>query len=205
MRRNAWPAGSPAGHSNSGSKALQIAHDLELGETLLDSIEPLCSYPDARVRSKAVAVLGDLKTFGPEVLVDRVINDTDARVRANAIEVLEARQDEGMIPLLTQRARSSHNRERANAIKALSRMKVSTASGQLLTMLRDPRAEHKISALWALRQIGFWQLLNEVGTIAKSDESLKVRRYALGVLRGVAELLQEQQGAGPAGPQELAG
>lgn len=189
-------------------KALQISQDLELAEQLRESIEPLCNYPDAKVRSKAIAVLGELSTISSEVLIDRVMNDTDARVRANAIEVLEARLDTDTIPLLTNRARSSHNRERANAIKALSRMKVSTASGQLLLMLRDQRAEHKISALWALRQIGFWQLLNEVGTIAKADESLKVRRYALGVLRGVAELLKDRQSSTPslAGePQELAG
>jgi HEAT repeat protein len=127
------------------------------------------------------------------VQIHRVINDADPRVRANAIEVLETRREVNCLPILAQRAQSAHNRERANAIKALHRMKVSTASAQLLAMLRDPRSEHKISALWALRQIGFWQLLNEVGKLAKGDENMKVRRYALGVLRGVAELMESRQ------------
>ena len=56
-------------------------------------------------------------------------------------------------------------------------MKVSTASNALLSMLRDDRADHRISALWALRQIGWWQMLNEVGRLAKSDDNLRVRRY----------------------------
>ena len=46
-------------------------------------------------------------------------------------------------------------------------------------MLRDQRSEHRISALWALRQIGWWQLINEVGRLAKEDANLRVRRYAM--------------------------
>ena len=57
-------------------------------------------------------------------------------------------------------------------------------------MLRDTRPEHRISALWALKQIGWWQLLDEVGRLAKQDTNLRVRRYALAVLRGVAETMQ---------------
>ena len=76
-------------------------------------------------------------------------------VRRNAIEVLENKRQLEYVPLLTQRARSSHNRERANAIKAMHKMKVSTASSSLMAMLQDERAEHRISAMWALR---LWQL-----------------------------------------------
>jgi hypothetical protein len=56
--------------------------------------------------------------------------------------------------------------------------------------LQDQRAEHRISALWALKSIGWWQLLNEVGRLAKADDNLRVRRFALGVLKGVAELMR---------------
>ena len=114
-------------------------------------------------------------------------------MRANAIEVLEAKPDAKFLPVLAERAESSNSRERANAIKAMHRMRVGTASSQLLNMLRDERSEHRISALWALRQIGWWQLLNEVGRLAKEDGDLKVRRYALGVLKGVAELVKASQ------------
>src|SRR5690606_17875607 len=113
--------------------------------------------------------LGELDGKDLEVLLDKALADTDARVRANAIEVLEAKHKQQYVPLLASRARSAHNRERANAIKALHRMRVSTASQQLLSMLQDDRAEHKISAMWALRQIGIWQLLQEVGRLAKED------------------------------------
>ena len=128
------------------------------------------------------------------MILEKVLNDADPRVRANAIEVLEAKRSVQYVPLLTQRARSAHNRERANAIKAMHRLRVSTASTQLLSMLRDERPEHRISALWALRQIGWWQLVNEVGRIAKDDTNLRVRRYALTVLRNVADTLAASKG-----------
>ena len=77
-----------------------------------------------------------------------------------------------------------------NAIKALHKMKVRQATQALHAMLQDARPEHRISAMWALRQIGWWQLLNEVGRIAKEDQNLRVRRYALAVLRTVAEMVR---------------
>jgi HEAT repeat protein len=180
-------------------KAMQVVQELGLADTMRSTLTPLCSHPNAKVRSKAVGILGDMPAAEPDVLLETALNDNDPRVRANAIEVLEAKRQSEFLPLLTERARSSHNRERANAIKAMHRMKVRTASTQLLHMLRDQRPEHRISALWALRQIGWWQLLEEVGKLARLDESHRVRRYALGVLRNVAEVLQETKQKGQAG------
>lgn len=174
-------------------KAMQIAQELNLAEPLQNVLVPLCSHPNPRVRSKAVSVLGDAANLTPDVILDKIVNDSDPRVRANAIEVLESRNSEEYVPLLMSRARSTHNRERANAIKAMHSMKVSTASHALLHMLRDERPDHRISALWALRQIGWWQMLNEVGKLAKQDSNLRVRRYALGVLRNVVDLVQAEK------------
>lgn len=182
-------------------KAMQIVHELDLAEPLKDALMPLCSFPQARIRSKAVSLLAEIGSVTPDVLLERVLNDSDARVRANAIEVLENKRATEYVPMLTQRARSAQNRERANAIKALGRMRVSTASTQLLHMLQDQRSEHRISALWALRQIGWWNMLNEVGRLAKSDPNMRVRRYALGVIKGVAQLVQEQKAQ--SAPREL--
>jgi hypothetical protein len=126
-------------------------------------------------------------------------------VRANAIEVLESRQKTEYLPLLAQRARAANNRERANAIKALHRMKVRVAGQSLLLMLRDERPEHRISALWTLHQIGWWRLLNEVGRLAKEDANLRVRRYALNVLRTVAQSMQIIAPDGQQPPQSKAG
>jgi HEAT repeat protein len=171
-------------------KALQITQELGLAESLRDAVTALAAHPHPKVRSKAVGVLGDIPGASIDVLMERVLNDTDSRVRANAIEVLEVRRDIQFVPLLAARAKHSQNRERANAIKALHTMKVGHAGPQLLEMLRDPRPEHRISAMWALKQIGWWKLLREVGNIAKQDANLRARRYAVSVLKGVAEMVQ---------------
>ena len=78
-------------------------------------------------------------------------------------------------------------------------MKVKSAAGSLQLMLRDERPEHRISAMWALKQIGWWQLLAEVGRLAKEDTNLRVRRYALGVLKGVAASVQANKAVAKAG------
>jgi HEAT repeat protein len=184
-----------AGSPDQRVKSLQIVQELGIADPMQDTLIQLCADPNPRVRSKAVTVLGEIPTAPSDLLVERLINDSDARVRANAVEVLEARGDPQFVHLLAQRAMAATGRERANAIKAMHRLKVGPAGSQLLNMLRDGRADHRISALWALRQIGWWQLLNEVGNLAKADESVRVRRYAVGVLKTVAGLLDEQKKA----------
>ena len=100
------------------------------------------------------------------------------------------------MPLLTTRARSPHSRERANAIKALASMRMAAAAPQLIQMMQDERPEHRISGLWALRQMGVWNMVNEVGKLAKADPNLRVRRYAMAVLRSVAEMIQSSRKTG---------
>ncbi len=175
-------------------KALQITQELGLSGAMRDSLKQLCADPNARIRSKAVCVVAQEKDFPLETLVERVLRDTDARVRANAIEALENRITPAFLPLLVQRARAANNRERANAIKALHSMRISSFSTQLAAMLRDERPEHRISALWVLRHIGWWQLLPDAGDMAKGDPNLRVRRYALGVLKTVADIAGVKKG-----------
>jgi HEAT repeat protein len=175
--------------------ALQIVQELGVAEGLRDTLIQLCADANPRVRSKAITVIGEVSAAPNNLLVERLMQDTDARVRANAVEVLEGRGDPEFIPLLTQKALAATGRERANAIKAMHRMKVGTAGSQLLLMLRDARPDHRVSALWALKQIGWWQLLNEVGRLARADDNVRVRRYALGVLKNVADLLKERKKA----------
>jgi HEAT repeat protein len=175
-------------------KAIQVVQELSLAEPMRGELVALCTHPNSRVRSKAVMALGDIPaTAGPDAVLEHALQDADPRVRANAIEVLEHRPNHEYMAVLAQRARSSSNRERANAIKAMHRMKIGTAAPALVEMLRDARSEHRISALWALRQIGIWQLITEVAKLAKQDENLRVRRYAMGVLKAVADVVQSRQ------------
>jgi hypothetical protein len=177
-------------------KAMQMTSELGLVETMRTTLMQACADANPKLRSKAVVLIGQLTTAAPDVLVERLLSDADARVRANTIEVLESNKSMKFLPVLAERARASNGRERANAIKALNSMKLGSASRHLAGMLQDERAEHRISALWTLRKIGWWNLLGEVGRLAREDGNLRVRRYALGVLRSVAELARQQQAAG---------
>jgi HEAT repeat protein len=175
-------------------KALQMAQELGLAEVLREQIVALTSHAHPKVRSKAISVLGEVPSARVELLVERIVSDADSRVRANAIEVLENRRDPQLIPLLFERAKNATNRERANAIKALNKMRVGNVGPVLQAMLQDPRPEHRISAMWALKQMGWWKLLQDVGNIAKQDTNIRVRRYAVGVLKNVAEMVQASKG-----------
>jgi len=176
-------------------KAMQMAQELDQASAVKDILLELVQHAHPRIRSKAVAMLGEMEGVDFGVLLDKALTDVDARVRANAIEVLESRRKAEYVPMLTNRARSAQNRERANAIKAIHRLRAGTAGTQLHAMLQDARAEHRISAMWALRQIGWWQLLKEVGRMAKEDTDMKVRRYALSMLRNVADGAQAKRAA----------
>lgn len=184
-----------AGTVDERIKGMQVCQELGLAEALRAQLLQLCVDANARVRSKAVSVIGDVQSVPSDVLIDRLLNDTDARVRANTIEVLESKRRTEFLPTLAQRARATNARERANAIKAIHSMRVGAATAQLQSMLRDDRSEHRISALWTLRKIGWWQLLNEVGRLAKEDKNVRVRRYAITVLRGVAEVVAQRKAA----------
>lgn len=185
-----------SGSTDQRVKALQMARELELVDVLKAQILPLCAHTNPRVRSKAVTVLGAVGAAAVDVLIEKVAADVDPRVRANAIEVMEQRSNTKFVPLLTERARVGANRERANAIKALHAMKVGIAAAQLLHMLRDDRAEHRISALWALRKVGWWRLVSEVARLAREDGNLRVRQYAMGVLQSAAGESPSQRAAG---------
>jgi HEAT repeat protein len=177
-------------------KAISIAQELQVADALEQVLKQACADPNPKLRSKAVLVLAEITGTPPEVLLEKVLHDVDPRVRANAIEVLEAKHRVEYVPLLATRARSPHSRERANAIKALASMRMAAAAPQLIQMMQDERPEHRISGLWALREMGVWNMVNEVGKLAKDDPNLRVRRYAMTVLRSVAEMIQKTRKTG---------
>ena len=174
-------------------KAMQIVQELQLATEQKDRLISLCGDPNPKLRSKAVTVLGEVKAIEPAALVEQLLNDSDPRVRANMVEALENAPDPVFVPLLVQRARAGTNRERANAIKALHRLRMNVFDAALLAMLNDPRPEHRISAMWALKSTNWWGRLSEVGKMAKTDPNVRVRRYAVALLKMVSEMVKAQR------------
>ncbi len=174
-------------------QAMQMVQDLRLADQLAEPLMALCGDASPRLRSRAVSLLADVPSMAPDRLIEQLLSDTDSRVRANTIEVLETRHPNEFVPLLIQRARNGTNRERANAIKFMHKTRMNIFGTSLQAMLNDPRPEHRISAMWALKQTSWWSLINEVGRMAKTDPELKVRHYALAVLKAASELIREQR------------
>jgi HEAT repeat protein len=174
-------------------QAMQMVQDLNLAGQLTELLIALCSDPSPRLRSRAVSLLADVQAMAPDRLIEQLLSDTDPRVRANTIEILETRHPNEFIPLLIQRARGGTNRERANAIKFMHKTRMNLFNASLDGMLKDPRPDHRISAMWALKQTGWWNLIGEVGRMAKADPDLRVRQYALAVLKAASELIRAQR------------
>ena len=180
-------------------KALQMIADLGVAQSVSGVLIRLCGDASPRVRSKAVALLREVPAASLDVLLERLLNDPDARVRANAVEVMDERTtgratvSATFVPTLVQRARTGSNRERANAIRALHRLRMADVADALNHMLADGRVEHRISGLWAVRETGLWNLAGRVGQMAKADAEPRVRQYAMGVLRAVSTMIQQQQ------------
>jgi HEAT repeat protein len=174
-------------------KAIQMVQDLDLIADMRPILVSLTTHANPKVRARAVSALGASSDASDDAMLKRVLNDSDPRVRANAIEVLEKGNKTQFIPLLAEKAKMGHHRERANSIKALQGMKITQAEQALVDMLRDPRPDHRISGIWAMKQMGLWKMLGEVGRLAKDDESMRVRRYALAVLKAMSEAAQRQR------------
>jgi HEAT repeat protein len=174
-------------------QALLMVQELKLADQTQDALLKVCSDPSPRLRSKAVSLLAVVPSLAPDVLIEQLLSDNDSRVRANTIEVLEANHRETFVPLLIQRARHGSNRERANAIKVMHKLRIGSFGASLLAMLKDARPEHRISGMWALKQTGWWNHITEVGRMVKEDPDLRVRRYALAILKAASDIIREQR------------
>jgi HEAT repeat protein len=174
-------------------RAMQMVHELKLAESLVEPLLSTCNDPSPRLRSRAISLLADVPALAPDALIERLLVDADSRVRANTIEILESRHAAAFVPMLIQRARGGTNRERANAIKVMHKLRMNVFTDSLTSMLNDARPEHRISAMWALKQTGWWSLIGEVGRMAKADPELRVRRYALAVLKTASDMIKEQR------------
>ncbi len=149
-------------------RAVQMARSLQRISLAAPEIIHLADDPDVRVRSCAVAALGELHPpaalEAEKRLVDRLY-DADPRVCANAVEAAEKQNLTHTQPILEAFSRDSHPRVRANSLKTLLRWKAESARQTMQEMLHDPRPGHRRSALWLMRtmprEASLQELLNQ--------------------------------------------
>ena len=153
-------------------QAISMARRLNRGDQCLEELKRLAKDKNRKVRSCAVAALGELfpsATNATDNSLLDALRDTDARVKANAIEALETCRAQENSNRLLQFTHHENNRVRANAIKALLNWKVDSARDSMKIMLRDPRLSHRRSACWAVRKLQDTSLVNPVMTQDKKS------------------------------------
>ncbi|MBN2377979.1 MAG: HEAT repeat domain-containing protein [Sedimentisphaerales bacterium] len=136
-------------------RAVKIARRVGRLEIFSEALLKLSSDADARVRSCAVASLGEMRTRerdSQECLM-KALHDRDHRVQANAIEALGQRDCRGSEGQINRFANSRDNRVRANAIRTLLNWRVDSARRSIKEMLTDPRPRHRKSAHWVAEKI----------------------------------------------------
>jgi len=136
-------------------QAVQMARILDMTKQSSALMRKLADDPDQKVRSCAVAGLGELKlpSVESENCLWKALKDTDNRVRANAIEALQRRGVRAAAKCFELLAADENNRVRANAVKALLIWKVSSSRQAIRQMMADPRPRHRRSARWVARQM----------------------------------------------------
>jgi len=136
-------------------RAVKIARRVGRLEIFSETLLKLSSDADARVRSCAVASLGEMRTReqdSQECLL-KALHDRDHRVQANAIEALGQRDCRESVGQINRFANSRDNRVRANAIRTLLNWRVDSARRSIKQMLTDPRPRHRKSAHWVAEKI----------------------------------------------------
>ena len=143
----------PASHQR--LRAIRIARILGRVDQCYSEITRLTRDRDSKVRSFAVAALGELTSSSgaTEASLLKALNDKNVRVQANAIEALEARDARRVADRLERFINSPNNRVRANAVKALMKWNVSSAGHSMHKLLTDPRLSHRRSGCWVVRTL----------------------------------------------------
>ncbi len=195
--------------SSAKLRALSIITVLNQGLLLEDAIIRLCHDSDSKVVSAAVKALGTIDPQRAAPILEAALDHEDERVRANAVEALGqldiARYTDRLVEMAGEQ---EANRARANAIQCLMQMRTEEALCALSRMLADPRAEHRISALWLVETLGIAQVARDVAEMSISEPDPDVRKRAGRVIQQVIEQMTRpvslaevlDEAAGPAEP-----
>jgi len=129
-------------------RVLDVLGALSAQRSLHHFEQELMRYPDTRVRSKAVLLIGVGSKSA--AWVERHLSDQDPRVQASVIETLDSLEDADPKPWLRAALKSDSNRVVGNAALALYRLADSVAISALLNLFRHPDLAFQLSGLWAI-------------------------------------------------------
>ena len=175
------------------ARALRICAALKLQSELELVVQRLAQDNDAIVRSLAVNLLGEIKTFSKTRVLRSRVEDPDVRVQANSIDVLDRLDLMERVQWIYPKLASPNSRVRANSVRTLLREGVTEASEVLIDMLEHRYPSQRISGLWVVESLGLHSAANRIGRLAREDPDAIVRRKAARTCQILADRARSQQ------------
>lgn len=173
-------------------RALGIIGALGQGAFFEQALIDLAGSSDARVVASAVRALGGCTSDTAHEVLSLALEHDDTRIRANAVEALASTDAAKHLDRLLAIAQHDVQRPRANAIRQLMELRTKDALPALNHMLHDPRAEHRVSALWLIDEMGLLQLARQVAELSVTDEDARVKERAAQVIQHLIDDLEHQ-------------
>ncbi|XAM00513.1 HEAT repeat domain-containing protein [Phycisphaeraceae bacterium D3-23] len=173
-------------------RALGIVATLGQGGFFEPAMIELAGSDDPRVVASAVRALGDCTSEPAQRVLELALEHDDPRIRANAIAALGKADAARHLDKLVALADDDVQRPRANAIKTLMELSARDALPALTKMLGDTRAEHRVSALWLVDELGLLQLARQVAEMSITDDDARVKVRAGHVIQHLIEDLEHQ-------------
>lgn len=182
-------------------RALVIIAALNQGTFFEDVLLELCTSHDERIVASAIKALSGCTSDAAQQTLQLAMEHDDTRIRANAVEAISHTQATANLDKLLAMAQETEQRPRANAIKTLLELRAKDALPSLTRMLGDNRANHRISALWLVDELGILQLARLVAEMSLNDTDDQVKQRANQVIQHLIEDLDHHANNRPS-PRE---
>jgi hypothetical protein len=176
-------------------RALRLITILRIGGSFQTDVFSLANDPTPEVRASAMTVLGHLGEATSRRILERALSDDDPTVQANAIDALDCMGAKQRLKLIAPKAESEDPNVRAAAIRALLKMRIPLAAAAMISMLQDPRPEHRCSALWIVDQLRLVSVVPRIEELEKNDRDPRIARIAQHVGKRLKRI---RNSAGPA-------
>ncbi len=158
------------------SRALELVDVFTNKDTLIPWLRKLTNSPDARIQSKAIKMLCELRPN--RQLIERQLNSSDERVRASVIEASWHQRGLEAEVRFRRALEDSNHRVVANALVGLYLMGDATAFDHMAKLTEDPSPMVRRSIIWALGYIGDRRGVALLEKLSSTDESPAVRNKA---------------------------
>jgi HEAT repeat protein len=201
----------PKGHamleeSRSNFRILEILAALPVRQRAMPQLLRLLRYPQVRMQSKVVLLIGRLRRM-PNWIAPFCAN-ADDRMRANAVESLWENRDSVSISLFLDALRDPHHRVAANGLVGLCLAGRPEGSAGICKMTQDGSPLRRAAAAWALGRIGEPQAIEPLRRL-REDPDERVRGAALRALVRIRKNAAAENSArapqepGPSAPAEI--